>query len=100
MEVKRFAAAGRNTVDVDTHQHGLLGRRKQCTGFLGYLAAGGVPYLRILPLDVAAGQQPPIQPAMVHQQERFALGIEHESGASDVARLELAARKRRGCMLQ
>ncbi len=93
MEVVGLAFTGGNSVDVEPGERRGGVRDELSAGLFDDFAAGGVPDLGIFGFDVAAGKEPAIQPAVMDQEDPFAVGGKDQAGAGDVARSELMAGK-------
>ena len=84
-----LAAVGGDAVDVHAAESGRWIRQEIGAGLLDHLTASSLPDLHILGLNVAAWEQPPVQAAVMDQEQAFAVGSQHQAGASDVAGVEL-----------
>ncbi len=98
MQVERLVAPHRDAVHIHAHQHAhqrrLRIRAQDGAGLLNHFAASRVSDGKIVRFDVASGKQPALQAAVQHQQDAILAGAEHQTGAGDVPRIELAPRKR------
>lgn len=77
---------------IDSGQEWDAGYHRQLS-LLQHLAGSGRAWRLILGLDMSAGRQPPVKPAVVNQQKAFAIGMKHNARTREVARGELVAGK-------
>lgn len=94
MQVKRFVLFARNAVDIDTGQSRGRILFDPHHRFFTCFPRGRRSQRSIRLLDVAARQQPPMQPVMIHKQYFQISGMEHQRGTGHVPWGELIARKR------
>jgi hypothetical protein len=96
-----IAAVGGNAMDIDTDERvdGRIGY-EDGAGFFEDLATSGVRDCGIVRFDVTAGEQPPVEAAMMDEQETFAIGSQNQAGAGDVAGGEVIAGEGVGDVLE
>jgi hypothetical protein len=94
MQVVRFAAVRRNAVDIGADERRRRIVIEHRASLLYHLAARNVPDIAVLRFDMSARQQPPAEPAVMHEENAIAAGSDDEPGASDMSRRELLARER------
>jgi hypothetical protein len=94
MEVVRLVAFRRNAVNVEADKNGIDIRTEDRARLFDDFAAGCCRERLVFGFDVAAGEQPTVEAAMVDQPETVVVGGEDEAGAGDVAGGELVAGER------
>ncbi len=93
MKMERLAAAGRNAVHVDSDQARTRGRLEMGSGFLDHFTTRGVPDFGIVGFDMAARQEPSLQPSVEDNEKRVAFRMQNKSGARHMTGHELRARE-------
>jgi hypothetical protein len=94
MEMVGLTFTGGNSVDVEAGERRGGVRGELSTGLFDDFAASGIPDLGIFRFDVAAGQEPTLQAAVVNQKDTLGVGGKDNPGAGNVARSELMAGER------
>ena len=100
MQMVRLAPAGWDGVDVYADQKRVAIGNQESSSLLHHFAAGCFPDFGVARLDMSTGQQPAIQAAVMDYDERFARGMDYESGAGDMTGEELGTGERRGSVLK
>ena len=100
MQMKRFLSLRGNAVDINARQSGLVTSIDPHQSLFPRFPGGSFGGRTILRLDMATGQQPPVQPVMVHKQDLSLGRMQHQSRAGKMPRRKLMPRKRRSGVLQ
>jgi hypothetical protein len=83
MQVQRLAAARWDWMHIHSNESWRnIGQHR--SSFLEHLPPGDLLGSRIGGFAVPAGQQPPVEPAVMHQQKSVAIRVDDESGTGDV----------------
>ncbi len=91
MVMEGLAFGGRDTVDVETRK-GSLEPRNECSScFFQDLTAGGIEDGLVFGFDVAAGQEPAVEAAVMDQQNGVRFRIQHQPCSGDMAGGKLSA---------
>lgn len=96
VQVGRFAAAGRDGMDLHTDERGWARSDRNESGLFVHFTAGCGHDVVVFRLDVAARLDPPLHPGVENQDDLLRVGRKHNGTARDVAGIEAAARKRCG----